>query len=75
MTARFVPVVLGIRDEDQVEISAGLEEGARVVTTGAMGLRDGDRIVPSGGGGRPGGPGQGREGGRQGGSGREGATR
>jgi membrane fusion protein (multidrug efflux system) len=75
MTARFVPVVLGIRDEDQVEISAGLEEGARVITTGAMGLRDGDRVVPSGPAGGRGGGGQGREGGRQGGSGREGATR
>ena len=70
MTARFVPVVIGIRDEDQVEISAGLEEGTRIVTTGAMGLRDGDRIVPSApAGGRPTGPGEGR----QGGAGREGA--
>jgi RND family efflux transporter MFP subunit len=71
MTARFVPVVIGIRDEDQVEISAGLEEGTRIVTTGAMGLRDGDRIVPSGpAGGRPTGPGGE---GRQSGGGREGA--
>ena len=72
MTARFVPVVIGIRDDEQVEISAGLEEGTRIVTTGAMGLRDGDRIVPSAsgpGGGRPTGPGEGR----QGGAGREGA--
>jgi RND family efflux transporter MFP subunit len=70
MTARFVPVVVGIRDDDKVEISAGVEEGTRVITTGAMGLRDGDRVVPSGGG-RPAGSG----GGRQGGPGREGAAR
>jgi RND family efflux transporter MFP subunit len=69
ITARFVPVVVGIRDEDQVEISAGLEEGTRIVTTGAMGLRDGDRIVASAPGGRSSGPAEGR----QGGPGREGA--
>ena len=68
MTARFVPVVLGIRDDEQVEISAGLEEGTRIVTTGAMGLRDGDRIVPSAPAGRSSGPAEGR----QGGAGREG---
>ena len=69
MTARFVPVVTGIRDEDRIEISAGLEEGARVITTGATALKDGDRIVAAGAnnGGRSTAPAPGR--------GREGATR
>ena len=48
LAAQFVPVVTGIRDEDKVEISAGIQEGARVITTGAMGLKDGDRIVQAG---------------------------
>ena len=69
LTARFVPVVVGIRDDEQVEISSGLEEGTRVVTTGAMGLRDGDRIVASAPAGRSSGPAEGRPGG----PGREGA--
>lgn len=54
MTARFVPVVLGIRDAEMVEVSAGLTQGTQVVTTGALALKDGDRIVPSGRGGRGG---------------------
>ena len=45
MTAKFLPVQIGIRDGEQVEITAGLEAGARVVTTGATALKDGDRIV------------------------------
>jgi len=45
MTARFQAVETGIRDGQQVEIRGGLQEGARVITTGATALRDGDRIV------------------------------
>jgi membrane fusion protein (multidrug efflux system) len=52
MTAKFQPVETGIRDGDQVEITSGLNDGAQVVTTGATALRDGDRIVSSGAGGR-----------------------
>ena len=63
-TARFVPVTLGIRDAEMVEVSAGITEGTQVVTTGALALKDGDRIVPSGRGGRGGAEGPG---GRQGG--------
>jgi RND family efflux transporter MFP subunit len=65
LSARFVPVVLGIRDGELVEVSSGLSDGSRVVTTGAMALKDGDRIVPSARGGRRGdAPAQnGREGG------------
>jgi RND family efflux transporter MFP subunit len=44
-TARFLPVETGIRDGDRVEIVTGLRDGARVVTTGAGALKDGDRIV------------------------------
>jgi multidrug efflux pump subunit AcrA (membrane-fusion protein) len=55
LTARFMPVALGIRDEEIVEISSGITEGTRVITTGALALKDGDRIVASGGRGRRGG--------------------
>ena len=64
MTAKFQPVHSGIRDGEQVEISAGLSEGARVITTGATALKDGDRIVASSRGGRGGAE---APGGRQGG--------
>jgi len=66
LTARFVPVVLGIRDADVVEVTSGVTEGMRVITTGALALKDGDRIVASGSGGRRGGdapPGGARQGG------------
>jgi RND family efflux transporter MFP subunit len=48
LTARFLPVDTGIRDGESVEITAGLRDGAQVITTGAGGLKDGDRIVPAG---------------------------
>jgi hypothetical protein len=41
-----VPVTIGIRDGDNVEI-AGVADGTRVITTGAGALKDGDRIVGS----------------------------
>ena len=47
MTAKFQPVQIGIRDGEQVEITSGLSDGARVITTGATALKDGDRIVAS----------------------------
>jgi RND family efflux transporter MFP subunit len=49
MTAKFTPVQTGIRDGENVEVRSGLQEGARVVTTGALALRDGDRIVAASG--------------------------
>lgn len=49
MTAKFVPVQLGIRSGEVIEIRSGLAEGTRVITTGAGALRDGDRIVAAGG--------------------------
>jgi RND family efflux transporter MFP subunit len=48
MTAKFQPVQTGIRDGEQVEITSGIAEGSRVITTGATALKDGDRIVPGG---------------------------
>jgi RND family efflux transporter MFP subunit len=62
LTVRFQPVDTGIRDGDQIEITGGLAEGARVITTGAGALRDGDLVLPvstgrRGGGGRVGTPG------------------
>ena len=45
LTAKFVPVEVGIRDGDAIEIAKGLDTGVRVVTTGASALKNGDRIV------------------------------
>ena len=45
MTAKFLPVTTGIRDGEHIEITAGLQDGTRVITTGAGALKDGDRIV------------------------------
>jgi len=52
LTAKFQPVQIGIRDGEHVEITSGLNDGARVITTGATALKDGDRIVASGSGNR-----------------------
>ena len=60
LTARFMPVDVGIRDGEHIEITAGLKEGAKVITTGAGALKDGDRVVAA-------------RGERQGGRGRESA--
>lgn len=70
--AQFRPVKTGIQDENRVEVTQGLDEGAHVITTGALALKHGDVIVlagrrPSGG---PGGaaqqrPGAGPDGGRR----------
>lgn len=58
MTARFLPVQTGIRDGEHIEITSGLQDGTRVITTGAGALKDGDRIVAA----TPEGRGRGREG-------------
>ncbi|MBM3769781.1 MAG: efflux RND transporter periplasmic adaptor subunit [Acidimicrobiia bacterium] len=70
--AKFKPVELGMIDGDLAEVTSGLTEGDRIVTTGAAALREGDKIVlagqnaggrggPGGRGGRggPAGPGEG----------------
>jgi len=61
--ARFTPITIGMSQPELVEIVDGLQEGTRVVTTGAAALRDGDRIVLLGQGQRGG------QGGRAGGQG------
>src|SRR4029078_8621559 len=44
-TANFRPVQTGIEEPARIEILEGLTETDRVITTGAAGLRDGDRIL------------------------------
>jgi RND family efflux transporter MFP subunit len=43
--ATFVPVQVGLEDGTHVEVLSGLAESARVVTTGAAALRDGDPVT------------------------------
>jgi len=74
-TAKFKPVKVGLSDEKLVEVSEGLAEGDRIVTTGAAALREGDKIILPGqrqGGERTGGGRSGRQGG--GGRGRSGQS-
>ena len=54
LTAKFLPVETGIRDGEHIEITSGLNDGARVITTGAGALKDGDRIVAAASGDRSG---------------------
>jgi RND family efflux transporter MFP subunit len=49
LTAKFMPVQLGIRDGEHIEIRSGVQDGTRVITTGASALKDGDRIVAAAG--------------------------
>jgi RND family efflux transporter MFP subunit len=51
--AQFRQVQTGLQDETRVEITGGLTDGARVITTGALALRDGDPIQVPGQSGRP----------------------
>jgi len=58
--ARFREVQTGISNPERIEILSGVTEGTRVVTTGALAIRDGERILAAsaareGGGGRAGG--------------------
>jgi HlyD family secretion protein len=57
--ATFRPVAVGLQDNVRAEITGGLTETDRVVTTGAAALRDGDPVQLPGrpGGGPGGGPG------------------
>lgn len=70
--AQFRPVETGLQDDVRVEITRGLDEGTRVITTGALALRHGDPIRlagegPPAGGARPPGasPSAGQRGARQ----------
>ncbi len=62
----FSPVTIGIEQQEFTELTSGVKEGQRIITTGAAALRPGDRIVMAGqrGGNRAGGTGRG---GRRGG--------
>jgi RND family efflux transporter MFP subunit len=51
--ADFVPIQTGLEDGTRVEVLAGLSDQARVVTTGAAALRDGDPVIIAGAGGSP----------------------
>jgi RND family efflux transporter MFP subunit len=46
--ARFTPIRTGLSDTDFIEVVGGIDEGQRVVTVGALALRDGDRITVTG---------------------------
>ncbi len=73
--ALFKPVETGLEDAKQVEVRSGLDDGARVVTTGATALSDGEAILlPGQAQGRAGGPG-GPSGAQGGGRGAEGSRR
>lgn len=67
--ARFREVQTGLMDTERVEILSGLADGASVVTTGSVAIRDGERVQVAGASGRPAGDGgrAGREGQRGGG--------
>jgi len=43
--ARFREIRTGLQDTERVQVTDGLTEGERVVTIGALGLRDGDRVI------------------------------
>jgi RND family efflux transporter MFP subunit len=73
LTAKFLPVEVGIHDGDNVEIVSGIKDGTRVITVGAGALKDGDRVVAANEGDgrrRGGGSGSAGEGGSQRGSAR-----
>ncbi len=66
-TTVFIPVTIGIEQQDFTELTSGVKEGQRIITTGAAALRPGDRIAlvgQRGGGARAGGA---ARGGRRGG--------
>jgi RND family efflux transporter MFP subunit len=43
--AKFHPIKTGMVQPDRIEVTDGLAEGTRVITTGAAALRENDRIV------------------------------
>src|SRR4029450_4478361 len=47
MTVKFLPGETGIRDRENGEITSGVPDGVRVITTGAGALKDGDRVTAS----------------------------
>jgi RND family efflux transporter MFP subunit len=73
-TATFHPVTVGIEHQDMTEITSGLDENQKIISTGAAALREGDRITLPGQ--RAGAPGaaRGGRGRRGGGAGATGST-
>jgi RND family efflux transporter MFP subunit len=45
---KFHPVTIGIEKQDFTEVVSGLDEGQRIISTGAAALRQGDRIALAG---------------------------
>ena len=45
LAAKFIPIEAGISDGQRIEIVSGISDGARVITTGAGALKDGDRVI------------------------------
>jgi RND family efflux transporter MFP subunit len=48
LVARFRPVRTGLQDGERVQVLEGVDEGQRVVTTGALAIKDGDRVQLAG---------------------------
>lgn len=46
--ARFLPIQVGLQNDQHAEVRGGLREGDQVIATGAGALRDGDTIVLAG---------------------------
>jgi len=74
-TVAFHPVSIGIQHQDLTEVTDGLKEGDKVVSTGAAALREGDKITLQGQQQRSGGGGRGGRGRRGGGGGGANAER
>ena len=55
--ARFRQVKTGMQDAERVQVLEGVEEGLRVVTTGSLAIKDGDRVQLTGAGAGQGGRG------------------
>ncbi len=52
--AKFKEVTTGLSDGERVEILGGIDESHRVITTGALAVRDGDRVALAAGAGKGG---------------------
>ena len=47
--AIFTPLEIGLTDLERVEVVSGVSEGDRVITTGALAIRNGERVTVTGG--------------------------
>lgn len=46
LTVKRVPVTLGVVGRDSIEITSGVGEGQKIVTSGATYLKNGDTVIP-----------------------------